>query len=510
MAAIFSHAQARVSPHERAPLKHFWQRSAGVFRDGDTAYGTASENSIGLKLGVIAGVALLCVGWGFAVVLAEWNALIVGLALFACVLIVLDFRIGVVLLILLMPISLSTIWPHQVGGVTGLNPVNLLIAGTLGSYLLHALLHKSIGGFIPRPLLWLYIVPFLVAGALGSRHTGEIALYFVMTEYVKFNDVFGYVRDMVAKPLLLVAFALLIAAAVARMQRPDRLLRPLIVSVWIMSLMAIMYFVLSGANFGQLASNREREFLSPLGLHANELGRMYAIAYALVLFTWAETKDYSLKLALLVSIGLIVVALALTFSRSGFVGFVFASVWFLISRRQVGSLLVGATMVVAALYFLPDAIYVRATYGFGMGLNAISAGRIDGIWVPLVPDLLRSPLYGNGIGAMLWSEAVRSGRSLLVTHPHNAYLRTILDMGFIGLVLVCVYFFHAWKGFKALSASEDLSSSMRGFYQGAATALLAFLTMALADGSLTPAPEQAFLWLAIGMMYGERARRAPS
>ena len=111
---------------------------------------------------------------------------------------------------------------------------------------------------------------------------------------------------------------------------------------------------------------------------------------------------------------------------------------------------------------------------------------------------------------MRWSDAVRSGRSLLVTHPHNAYLRTVLDMGLIGLVLVSAYFFHVWKGFKALSISADLSSSMQGFYQGAVAALLAFLVMAVADGSLTPAPEQAFLWLAIGMMYGERSRRAAS
>jgi O-antigen ligase len=266
----------------------------------------------------------------------------------------------------------------------------------------------------------------------------------------------------------------------------------------------------SGANFGQLASDQEREFLSPLGLHANELGRMYVIAYALLLFMWAETKDYGVKLVLLASIALVVAALVLTFSRSAFVGFAVACVLFLISRRHIGSLLVGATVVLAALYFLPDAVYVRATYGFGMGANAISAGRIDGIWAPLVPDLLRSPLYGNGIGAMLWSDAVRSGRSLLVTHPHNAYLRTILDMGLIGLVLVCAYFFHVWKGLRALSGSADLTPTMRGFFQGASTALLAFLVMAIADGSLTPAPEQAFLWLAIGMMYGERARRAAS
>jgi hypothetical protein len=468
------------------------------------------SSSQAARRSVIAGVALLCLFCGYAVVVAEWNALIVGGALIACVLILIDFRIGAVLLVLLMPISLSTIWPHQLGGVTGLNPVNLLLAGTLGSYLLHALLDKSLSRFIPRPVLWFYIAPFLIAGALGSRHFAEIPLYFFVTEYVKFNDMFGYVRDMVIKPLLLVVFALLLAAAVARMQRPEKLLGAFVVSVWIMSLMAVAYFVLSGANFGQLASDSEREFLSPLGLHANELGRMYAIAYALLLFTWSQTKDYSVKLMLLVSIGLVVVALVLTFSRGGFVGFIFVSVLFLISRRHIGSLLVGATVVAAALYFLPDAIYVRATHGFGMGANAISAGRIDGIWLPLIPDLLRSPVYGNGIAAMLWSDAVRSGRSLLVTHPHNAYLQTILDMGLIGLVLVCAYFFHVWKGFRALGMAADLSPSLRGFYQGAAAGLLAFLGMALADGRLTPAPEQAFLWLAIGMMYGEYARRATS
>ena len=145
-----------------------------------------------------------------------------------------------------------------------------------------------------------------------------------------------------------------------------------------------------------------------------------------------------------------------------------------------------------------------------MGANAISAGRIERIWIPLIPDVMRSPLYGSGIGAMLWSDAVRSGHSLLVTHPHNAYLQTLLDMGLIGLALVCAYFFHVWRGFVTLSKAPDLSDGERGFYQGAAAGLIGFLMMAFADGSLTPAPEQAFLWLAIGMMYGERVRRATS
>jgi len=51
---------------------------------------------------------------------------------------------------------------------------------------------------------------------------------------------------------------------------------------------------------------------------------------------------------------------------------------------------------------------------------------------------------------------------------------------------------------------------LRGFYLGAAAGLLSFLIAAIADSSLTPKPEQAFLWLAIGMMYGQSARKPAS
>jgi O-antigen ligase len=97
---------------------------------------------------------------------------------------------------------------------------------------------------------------------------------------------------------------------------------------------------------------------------------------------------------------------------------------------------------------------------------------------------------------------------LMVTHPHNAYLQALLDMGIAGLVALCAYFFHVWKRFRALSIDAALSAELRGFYQGAAAGLAGFLIAAISDSSLTPVPEQAFLWLAIGMMYGQRAKDA--
>jgi O-antigen ligase len=275
--------------------------------------------------------------------------------------------------------------------------------------------------------------------------------------------------------------------------------------------MVIVFVSRSGIALSQLASSDSREFLSALGLHANELGRLYVVAYAILLFTWVESRETWLRLSLLASMALVVVALVLTFSRGAFVAFIVVNLLFPLWRRNAKSLVFFGLLAAAALFALPGAVYDRVATGYGEGLNAVSAGRVETLWLPLLPEVLRSPIYGNGLGSILWSEAMRSGAGqtiLAVSHPHNAYLQTLLDMGIAGLVLVGAYFVHVWKGFRALSADSSLSPTLRGFYLGAAAGLLAFLVASVTDGSLAPKPEQVFLWLAIGMMYGQRGREA--
>jgi len=394
-------------------------------------------------------------------------------------------------------------------GITGLNPLNLLLVGTLGSCLLHGLSDGSNRRFMPRPLLWLYIVPILIAGALGSRHVGDIAPAFHMYDMLEFHDSAGYIRDLVVKPLSMVIFALLVGAAVSRSEKSEKFLVPTLISIWVMGSMVIVFVFLSGVGLGRLASSDSRAFLSPLGLHANELGRLYAVAYALLLFTWAESKERALRLALLASMGLVMIALLLTFSRGAFFGFIVVNVLFLLWRRNAKALIFFGLLAAVALLLLPGAVYDRLTTGFGGGLNAISAGRLDGLWLPLLPEVLRSPVYGNGLASILWSEAMREGGGITVigaTHPHNAYLEALLDMGIAGLILVCAYFAHVWKGFRALSVDPALSPTLRGFYQGAAAGLAGLLITGLTDSSLAPKGEQAFLWLAIGMMYGQHTK----
>jgi O-antigen ligase len=181
---------------------------------------------------------------------------------------------------------------------------------------------------------------------------------------------------------------------------------------------------------------------------------------------------------------------------------------FLLWRLSARTLLLFIVAIVAMVFVLPDVVYERVTTGFGRGMNAVSAGRVGGIWLQLLPEAWRSPIYGNGIGSIMWSDfARRSAGSVIVLHPHNAFLQAYLDLGLVGLALLLAYFTHVWRGFRKLGRDARLSPVMRGFFQGAAAGLAGLLVAGLAGSSLMPKPEHAFLWLAIGVMYGYRARK---
>ena len=462
------------------------------------------------RFSTLAGIVLLAALLGAGVAAAGLNALVLCLALIGCAFILADFRIGVAVLIALMPISASTVLPHAMFGVTGLNPFNLLLAATLGACLLRGLSDGSLRRFLPRPLLWLYLLPIVAAGILGSRHVAEIGPAFYAYEMVDFVDAAGYARDMVVKPLQMVAFALLVGAAVSRSKAPEHFLAPMVVSICAVSLLVIVFVLQSGIGLGRLASSESREFLSALGLHANDLGRVFVIAYALLLFSWAAAGEAGWRLALLASMGLVIAALVLTFSRGAFAGFILVNLLFLVWHRSAKTLAFFGLAVVIVLFAMPAEVYERALTGAGEGLNAVSAGRVEGLWLPLLPEVTRSPIFGSGLGSIMWSEPMREGGGasiLQVTHPHNAYLQALLDIGTLGFALVCAYFVHVWRGFRTLRLDADLSPALRGFFQGAAAALLALLASSFTDGSLLPRPEQALLWFAIGMMYGQLDKR---
>ena len=450
-----------------------------------------------------AGLAAFGVLCGMALALGELAAFYVSLSLVVAIAVLFDFRIGAFLLVLVVPFGATQFFPRNLFGLTGLNPLNLLLIATLASYVLR---HR-IAPLLPRPLLLLFLVPILAAGALGLQHVDDIAPVFYESLLIHYTDAFGYYREQVIRPLLLVVAAMLVGVAAARSQRPERFIVAMMISLWIIALTELGFIAASGVQLGELASPLARTFFDQLGLHANDLGRLFAVGYAVLLFVWWESKSPGMKGALFATLCVAILALLLSFSRSAYLAFLIVNGLFVLwkfNARTVSLALLTAG-VFAAL--APGFVWRRLTFGFDADANTVSADRLDGIWTPLLPTLGNSPLWGSGVDSIMWAEPMKAGQMLVVGHPHNAYLQTYMDMGLIGLGLMLAFYFHVWKGFRALGSNPYISPELRGVFQGATAALLCLLVTGVSGGSLRPDVDFAYLWLAIGMMYGVLSRR---
>ena len=451
---------------------------------------------------VLAGFTTLGLFWGAAVAAGGMGAALLCISIVACICCVIDFRVGVMLLIVMMPISASVLFPHAMFGITGLNPLNLLLVATLGVFMMRAIGTGGMKGFMPKPLLVLYIIPIAVGAFIGMWHVPEIPTLFLSSEMIFFNTPATYVRDMFAKPMAIVLYALLIAAAVARSKQPERFVTPMLLSVFVMAALAITFVATSGVSLSQLAGTYSRQFFSKLGLHANDLGRLYAVAYALLLFVWDRTDRMVLKSVLLVAMFMVGLALLFTFSRGAFFGFLVVNLIYLFSRRTMKTFLLAVILVPLGVILAPGAFWSRLQAGVGEGLNEITAGRVDEIWLPLIPEVLASPPWGRGLGSIMWSDAMRYEQMAFVGHPHNAYLQAYMDMGIIGAAALVLFWIYAWVNFRRLAKDYRVSVELQGFFEGAAAGVIAMLVTGIAGSNLRPVPEQGFLWLALGIMWG--------
>jgi hypothetical protein len=444
--------------------------------------------------------------WGTAIAVAGLAALLLCVAVICCIFVVRDFRFGAVMLILIVPISGSYAFPHSMFGLTGMNPLNMLLGVTLGMYLMRTMGTGSVRHFMPRSMVVMYLLPLTFAALLGMNDAKNIPGDFMAQDMIFFNEPVGYIRDMLMKPLTIVIYSMLVAAAVWRSKKPERFVTPMIVSSWIMGLLVIVFVLTAGVGLSDLAGTFARHFLSAIGMHANDLGRLYVVAYALLLFVWDKADNLGLKTVVFVTMGLVVASLIITFSRGAYVGFIIVNLIYLMSRRNWKTITLAVLAVPVFLYMLPGAVWSRIEMGKGQGADAVTAGRTNMIWEPLMPELMDSPIIGNGLGAIMFSKAMRSGQLELYAHPHNAYLQAYLDLGLVGLVVFVGFWIYLWYRFRQYAKDERVHPHLQGMFEGAAAGIVSFLIAGMAGSSLEPVTEQAFLWLAIGVLYGMKLR----
>jgi O-antigen ligase len=418
-----------------------------------------------------------------------------------------DYRAGILLAMFLLPLSATSLLPRELFGITGFNPLNATLVMAVTAILFMVLFHRgdiAIPG-TPR-IFWVYLATLALAAFHGAFHVASIPAYYKTLHIISFDSSAGYIRDIFLKPLLILVTAFMLSIAVRNARRPHVFLIPLFCSAVTLAIAILAYLAVTGASMAELAASESRGTLTAIGMHANELGLMFNMAFALALFCFFSMAGGFGKWMLVLAMIILITAITLTFSRGAYMGFLTIIGYFLYTRKKFSIMLLGMVLVPAAMLIMPQAVVERATIGAQeRNMNTITAGRIQRIWLPLLPEVQSSPVIGNGLNSILWSEPAQRGAILRVGHPHSAYLGLLLDLGLLGAVVIFMFYRHMWRLFHLLAkrSSEPIWS---GFFHGTLACILVLLVQGLTDDRFTPTFPQTFLWLAYGMALGLMAR----
>lgn len=296
--------------------------------------------------------------------------------------------------------------------------------------------------------------------------------------------------------------ALLVALAVRHSRVPERFMFLMLASGWVFCGMVAYLLPTSGITLRELASPLARTFFGRLGMHANEMSLLLNMLYALTLFSIREQVPGFTRNLLFVSAIVFVLCVLMTFSRGGFLGLLLVNLVYFWRRISIKALI--AALIVAACIgpFVLEPLTERALTGVaGADRGAVTAGRLDGIWLPLLPDVLAEPVLPHGIYSILWSAPVRGGRMLPVAQPHSAWLGGLMDLGIVGFGFVIAFLLFVRREFLRLSR-QHASPTMQGLFAGGAVLIPLWFVQGLTDDRFTPSFSQAYFWIALGLLMG--------
>lgn len=462
-----------------------------------------------LQLGIILPAAFIAVLLGAAVALIGGIVPLAFVVVVAAVgLVLANYRLGIWLLVFLLPFAATYLMPRQAFGVTGLNPVNVILALTLIAIVVRAAF--GAGGLpLPRPplIFVVFLVMLAIAAARGVPHAREAISVTNPDGFLEPQTPIKYLLDTYFKPMVLVIVIWLAAGRMMISPPPRTLIYAVAAPTFIYLALMIGFILYSGLNLTVLASSRSRGFLGWMGFHANELGVMGAMLTALLVFAAGTRVSRGSRTFLRLAAAAALITTLLTFSRAAFLGLVIAAVYFLVSRRRFGNLLLAVTVAALVLLLLPPEIYDRAFTGVSTGdSQAVTAGRLDHIWVPLIPFAGASPIVGHGLSSTMWAPANIHGDMLHVSHPHSAYIAAILDFGLVGVAIIAAFYVRMAKEFRHLMRAPE-SGEWRGYFEGAFVCLLMLVIIGFTNYHFDPTYETYPLWLSFALAQGLLAKR---
>lgn len=341
-------------------------------------------------------------------------------------------------LILLTVIMQHRSFPTYLLGINGMNPWNLLLLTIVFVWFLHRRSTKAPFD-IPRNVTLLLVVCFLMFFISYVRAVVDLGSFPVGYR----PNFIGFTGEFLINRIKFLVPAVLLFDACRTRQRVRLAAMVVLACAVAYAVLVIKYVPISS-----LFSSSESVFMQVrhkvdqhVGLMAIDMSMLLAgMFWALLAFTVLAVKRRWMRLLLLCPLAAIFVGMALCHSRGSYMGFAAGGLVLAIVRWRW--LLVLLPMMVVPLFIAMPSIPARLGMGLGVAdvsgevtqeWNRITSGRTTTIWPAAMEEIEKHSVLGFG------GEATRrSGLSdrISTSHPHNAYLEALLDMGLVGLVTV--------------------------------------------------------------------------
>lgn len=235
-------------------------------------------------------------------------------------------------------------------------------------------------------------------------------------------------------------------------------------------------------------------FLERLGYHYNTVGSLLVPGVLLALgYAMSKGRLWYVPMALITA------ALLTTQSRGAMLGVAAGALLLLYLRRELGlGLGVMIATVIGLIAFFSGPLLELLSLGAGEGVDQVSSGRIEAIWLPLLSELIENPLrlaIGYGRYGLILSDSAASSSFFLSTHAHNAYLDLLVDSGMIVLVPFLI--------FLAACIRKSWLLARRGadpIFSAILCAIVSYLIACVSERQFFPAVDNMMLFPMIALM----------
>jgi O-antigen ligase len=231
------------------------------------------------------------------------------------------------------------------------------------------------------------------------------------------------------------------------------------------------------------------------GMHRNEIASYYIIGLPIAIERFISNK----KIYNIIFILLILSAIGIVFSRGAYLSTMIAILGYLVISKRLKLFPVITIIIIAIPLIIYTPVLTRASQGIKTkDRDAISAGRIDDIWLPLIKEYAKSPkkmIFGSGRYAIHSSNAASKGEILQdISHPHNMFLEIIIDAGLIGFTVIALFYFRViYKAFRTLSIMKD--DRLKAYLYANIISIICFLISGFTDRSFFPKDDTMFIWV---------------